>query len=90
MALNVIVNISNEEEVCLLNDLLDIDNWVQKAIAGKINQCKKRLIREWMPKMFADSSVTTMPASEDAFISAVLARPDYKNRAAREAGRTTP
>ena len=87
MALTVIVTINNEEEVCLLNDLLNIDDWIQKAVVGKINQCRKRLVRECTPKIFADPSVTTMPASEAAFIGVILARPDYKNRATRDAER---
>ena len=85
MALTVTVNINDDEEACLLNDLIDIDDWVQKAVRGKINQCRKRFIREWQPKLFADSSVQTIPGDEAGFISAVLARPDYKDRAAREA-----
>lgn len=85
MALVVTVNISNDEEACLLNDLLDVDDWVQKAVKGKINQCRKRFIREWQPKLFADTNVTTIPGDEDTFISTVLIRPDYKTRAEREA-----
>lgn len=86
MALTIVVSISNTEEVCLLNDLLDIDDWVQKAVKGKINQCRKRLVREWQPKLFADATVTSIPGDEAGFISMVLARPDYKNRVTREAG----
>lgn len=85
MPLEITVNISDDEVACLKNDLLDIDDWVQKAVTGKINRCRKRFVREWQPKLFADPAATTMPAKEDAFISAVLARPDYKDRAAREA-----
>ena len=31
----------------LKNDLLDIQDWVTKAIDGKVNNCKKRMIAEW-------------------------------------------
>jgi len=85
MALTIMINISDADEACLLNDLLDIDDWVQRAVVGKINNCKKRLIREWQPKFMADPTVTEMPADEQRFIDAVLARSDYKNRTAREA-----
>lgn len=90
MPLIITVNISDTEKACLLNDLLDIDDWVQKAVKGKTNQCRKRLIREWQPKLFADPAVTTIPGDEARFISIVLARPDYKNRAAREAEASQP
>ena len=84
MALTITVNITDAQEACLKNDLLDIDDWVQKAVKGKINNCRKRLIREWQPKLFADPIVTTVPADDAQFIALVLARPDYKDRAARE------
>ena len=83
MAIIITVNISDAEEACLLNDVLDIDDWVEKAVKGKINQCRKRLIREWQPKLFADPAVITMPADETEFILMVLGRTDYKNRAVR-------
>ena len=85
MALIVTVTISDAEEACLMNDLLDVDAWVQSAVEGKINKCKKRFIREWYPKLMADPTVTDMPADEQRFIDVVLARPDYKDRAARDA-----
>lgn len=84
MALIITINISDAEEACLLNDLLDIDDWVQKAVKGKINNCKERLIREWYPKLFANPLVKSIPASETLLISFIFARPDYKNRAARD------
>ena len=85
MAITVVVTINDAEEACLLNDLLNVEDWVQKAVKGKINNCKKRLIREWQPRLMADPLTTTMPADEQGFLDAVLIRPDYKNRAARDA-----
>ena len=85
MALTIVVQISNDEEAFLLNDLLDVDDWVQQAVKGKINNCKNRLIRQWQPKLFADPQVTSVPADDTGFINIVLARPDYKDRAARDA-----
>ena len=38
MALTLTVNISDHNEKVLLNDLLDIDAWVQAAVTGKINK----------------------------------------------------
>lgn len=84
MALTITVNITDAEQVCLLNDLLDIDDWVQQAVKGKINQCRKRMIREWQPKLFKDPEVLTMPAKESKFIKLILKRADYKNRKQRE------
>ena len=40
MTVTLTVNISDADEKAMLNDLLDIDAWVQSAVAGKINNCK--------------------------------------------------
>ena len=77
--------LSSTEEAVLKNDLLDVQDWVDKAIDGKVNNCKKRLIREWMPKLYADDSVSSIPASEDEIVAMIVARDDYKDRVARDA-----
>ena len=84
MAVTITVQVSTTNEKILLNDLLDIDDWVQQAVAGKINNCKKRMAIEATAVLKADSDVETMPATDDGLIAALLARDDYKNRAARE------
>ena len=84
MALTITVTITNAEQVALENDLLDIDDWVQQAVIGKINNCKKRMAQEATQVLKADASVTNMPADDDGLISALAARSDYKNRVERE------
>ena len=73
------------EESVLKNDLLDVQDWVTKAIDGKVSNCKKRMIAEWLPKLYADDSVSSIPASEDEIVALVVARSDYKDSATREA-----
>ena len=72
------------EEAVLKSDLSDIQNWVDKAIDGKIANCKKRMVTEWLPKLYADDSVSSIPATEDEILELVVARSDYKNRTARD------
>jgi hypothetical protein len=84
MAVTITVQVSTTNEKILLNDLLDIDDWVQQAVVGKINNCKKRMAIEATAVLKADPDVETMPATDDGLIAALLARDDYKNRAARE------
>ena len=78
--------LTTTEESVLKNDLLDVEDWVDKAIDGKVNNCKKRMIAEWLPKLYADESVTQIPANEDDMIALVVARADYYNRVVREQG----
>jgi hypothetical protein len=77
--------LSSTEESVLKNDLLDVQDWVDGAINGKISNCKKRMISEWLPKLYADDSVSSIPASEDEIVAMIVARDDYKDRAARDA-----
>jgi len=81
MALTLTVNISDHQEKVLLNDLLDIDAWVQGAVAGKLNKCSKRMSDQARYVLMADADVETMPATDQGLQEALLARDDYKNRA---------
>tara|TARA_R100000234_G_scaffold109581_1_gene81494 strand:- start:341 stop:598 length:258 start_codon:yes stop_codon:yes gene_type:complete len=76
--------LTDTEESVLKNDLIDVQEWVTKAIDGKVANCKKRMIAEWMPKLYADESVTQIPANENEVIAMIVARSDYKNRQERD------
>ena len=85
MALNVSGSISDTDEKLLLNDLLGIQNWVDGALTGKINNCWKRFQSEWTPKLLDDTSVSAISASREEFVEQVTDRSDYQNRAQRDA-----
>ena len=85
MAITITVEISDHNQNILLNDLLDIDDWVQKAVVGKINNCSKRMANQATAVLKADESVESMPATDEGLQKALLARDDYKNRAERDA-----
>ena len=85
MTVTLTVEISDINAKVLLNDLLDIDDWVQAAVVGKINNCKKRMAIQATSVLKADASVESMPATDDGLITALLARDDYKTRAERDA-----
>ena len=75
--------LTTTEETILKNDLLDIQEWVDGAIDGKVNNCKKRMLAEWNPKLKADPDVETIPANDDDLIAMIVARDDYKTRLER-------
>ena len=79
------VTITDGDETALDDVLLDKNAWIQAAVTGKINNCKKRMIEQWRPIIFADDSVASIPANDDDFIAMIIARDDYKTRAEREA-----
>ena len=84
--LTITVTINETDQKCLKNDLLDLDQWVQDAVTGKINNCWKRFQREWTTKLMNDDSFTDpLPSNKEDFCELVMARDDYKDRATRDA-----
>ena len=83
--LQITITIDETDQKVLKNDLLDIDQWCQDAIAGKINNCWKRIQSEWTTKLMNDDSFTdSIPSNRTDFVNLITARSDYKTRAERE------
>ena len=78
------VTLTDLQQKILSNDLYNdsdnagLDEWIQAAVDGKINNCWKRMQQEWTTKLMNDDSFT------DSFVALVTARSDYKNRKARD------
>ena len=85
ITLTITVKVSDTDQTVLKNDLLDIDAWVQDAMTGKINNCWKRMQREWTDKLMNDESFTdSIPSNKADFVTLVTSRSDYKDRKARD------
>jgi len=79
------IELDDTQQTILKNDLLDINTWVQEAMTGKINNCWKRMQREWTDKLMNDSSFTeSIPSNQADFVKLVVSRSDYKNRVERD------
>ena len=85
------ITLSDTQQKILSNDLYNdtdnagLDDWIQEAVDGKINNCWKRFRNEWTQKLMDDSSFTdTIPSNQADFVALVTARSDYKNREKRE------
>ena len=72
-----------EDQLALEDSLSDIGEWIVKAVEGKINNAKKRMIRAGIVALRADGQ--NVPGDDGDLVSAIVARPDYKNRATRDA-----
>ena len=82
----ITIEISSTDETVLKNDIANIDTWVQDAVSGKINNCWKRMQKEWTEKLMDDDSFTDpIPSNKNDFINLVTSREDYEDRAARDA-----
>ena len=85
------VSLTDLQQNILKNDLYSdtdnagLDDWIQKAVDGKINNCWKRMQTEWTNKLMNDDSFTdAIPSNQADFVALVIARSDYKNRKARD------
>tara|TARA_R100000908_G_C3663021_1_gene89415 strand:+ start:198 stop:476 length:279 start_codon:yes stop_codon:yes gene_type:complete len=80
------VEVTDTEQAILLNDLLNINDWLQAAMVGKKNNSWKRMQSEWTTKLMNDDSFTDpIPSNKSDFVTLVTARDDYKTRAERDA-----
>jgi len=83
--LTLTVEVDDTDQTVLKNDLLDINDWVQAAMTGKINNAWKRMQREWTDKLMNDDSFTdSIPSNKADFVKLITARSDYKDRKARD------
>ena len=79
------IKVNDTDQTVLKSDLLDINDWVQSAMTGKINNCWKRMQREWTDKLMNDESFTdSIPSNKADFVTLVTSRSDYKDRKARD------
>lgn len=78
----VMMEISSTDLKCLKNDLLDPQDWFVKALTGKIDKCKKRMMNQWIPRL--RSKGISIPPTDEELVDLILSQPDYKNRAEKE------
>ena len=78
------------ENSCLLHITSDAEDWVTSAIAEKARLRRTALIEEWRPILYADASVTELPADEDDLATLILARNDYQTRVQKDAAISEP
>lgn len=82
------VTLTDLQQQILSNDLLNnpadnsgIDQWIQDAIDGKVNQCWKRFQTTWTAKLINDPTFTDpIPSNQADFVALVIARDDYQSR----------
>jgi len=84
------IKITTIEQSCLLHIVPDAEAYVTSIIAEKARLRKDALIAEWKPILYADSSVTELPASDDELCSLIMARSDYKTRLQKDAAQDPP
>lgn len=83
--LTITISLDDNQQAILKNDLTDIQKWVEDAIAGKENNCWKRMQTEWTTKLMNDDSFTDpIPSNKADFLALVTSRADYQTRSERD------
>ena len=72
------------ENSSLLHMVANAETWVTDTIAEKALIRRDALINEWRPILYADDSVTELPADDDDLATLILARSDYRTRAQKD------
>jgi hypothetical protein len=86
MAIQITISISDVDQKVLLNDLADIEQWVNEAVTGKIDNCFKRMRSDWVQRLMNDPAFTDpIPSNKEDFINLVVSLPQYQDRNTREA-----
>ncbi len=84
MPKKITVNLTDQQVAILEYELLDINEWIQEAVNGRINYARNMLAEEAREVLEADAAVTVIPADRDELIAARMARSDYRNRKKRD------
>ena len=83
--LTVTITLNDTQQAIMNNDLLDIKTWIEDAVAGKQNNCWKRMQTEWTTKLMNDDIFTDpIPSNQADFVTLVTGRSDYKTRTERD------
>ena len=77
--------LTSNEHRCLLHAVNDPEQVLRDSIAEKARLRRDALISEWRPRLYADASVTELPANDDDLATLILARSDYQSRAQKDA-----
>lgn len=90
------MGLSKADILALRHVIVSADQWLADAVQGqdqsapsvmlrnKAAACRARMAKEAVDTFLADPEVVTMPATEEALILALAARPDYRDRRQRD------
>jgi len=84
------IAITDTENKGLLHIVSDPEAWLLTVITEKARLRRDALIKEWEPRLFADSSITELPADSEALCMLIMARDDYQTRLQQDAAQDSP
>ena len=82
---NTGIVLTANENSSILHIVADAEAWLSSVITEKSTLRRDALIEQWRPTLYADASVTELPANPDDLATLILARSDYKTRIQQDA-----
>ena len=84
------IKLTTNEMSSLQHVASDYETWLTAAITEKARLRRDALIQEWRPILYADSSVTELPADKHQLCALIMARDDYNTRLQQDAAQDPP
>jgi len=79
------ITVSDTDVKILNNDISDIQEWVQNALNGKIDNCWSRMREEWVVKLMNNPEFTDpIPSNKEEFVNLIFSKPEYLNKTQRK------
>ena len=82
-AATITLNIPDSDIKIVENDVTDAQQWIKNAWAGKLANCKKRMINAEIERSL--QAKEAIPTTQDAIVAKAMSRKDYKSRKQRDA-----
>ena len=79
----ITLDIPDTDIAIIEHDVVDAEQWIKDAVAGKLAKCKERLLKKEIETSVKNGE--TLPAGEVAIIQKAFDRPEYKSRKEIEA-----
>lgn len=83
-AKTITLTIPDADIAVVENDVVSAEVWIQEAWAGKLAKCRSRAAKQY-EQVAITKGLSTIPTTEAAKASALLALPEYKKRSVRDA-----
>jgi hypothetical protein len=75
------IEITDLQKQILEHRMLDVQAWLDEAVANNIDLAEQGLLKMWLPKL----DYPEVSGGKDGMIAHILAQPDYKTRKQRDA-----
>lgn len=82
-ARRIVLDIPDQDIAVVENDVIDAEQWIKDAWAGKVSKCQDRIIKAEIDRSLQGGE--SLPTGRAGIIGKAMKRSDYKSRKQRDA-----